>query len=106
MTKGEFCKCADTLRKYSNWERMMYNWGIDFTNTPVNDLADTLHTVMCESDPNWSYDTKLGFDWVIEWCFNESPDLYATRHGREFHLETSADLYEFLVAMNELGWED
>ena len=106
MNKTDFCTCLETLCKYSSWENLMYNNGIDLSNTPVSDLAEKLQLVMCGFNREWSYDEKLGFDWIIEWAFN--PDSYKvqTRHGREWVLEDGGLLYDFLVFMNEYGWED
>lgn len=106
MNKSNFCKCLDTLRKYASWENTMYANGVDFGNTPVVDLAEKLQLAMCGFDMEWSYDKKLGFDWIIEWTFN--PDTYKeqTRHGKHWLLEEAGILYDFLVFMNELGWED
>lgn len=106
MSKPEFCKCLETLRKFSAWEAKMYENGLDFCNTPVSELAEKLHLAMCGFDQEWSYDEKLEIDWIIEWTFN--PDAYKgqTRHGRDWVFEDSDILYDFLVFMNEYGWED
>lgn len=106
MDKANFCACADTLRKYTKWENTMYDNGFDFALTPAGDLAEKLHAAMCGFDLDWSYDKKLGFDWVIEWCFNKEPYRVQFRHGREWHLDDAGILYDFLVFMNDLGWED
>ena len=106
MGKESWCKCAEALRKYSNWERGMYNWGIDFAHTPVNGLADTLYNTLCGFNDEWDYDPVEGISWIIEWCFEESPLLHFTRCGREWHLTTPENLYDFLVFMNQEGWED
>jgi hypothetical protein len=104
MTKGQFCICASTLRDYASWERKLYECGMDLTGTPAAHLAENIHAAMCEFDPEWSYDTKLGIDWIIEWSFGEA--RYEKRHGREFVLDNASALYDFLVFMNEHGWED
>lgn len=104
MTKGQFCVCANTLRDYAIWERKLYECGMDLTDTPAAHLAENIQAAMCEFDPEWSYDTKLGFDWIIEWSFGEVH--YEKRHGREFVLDSASALYDFLVFMNEHGWED
>ena len=106
MDKANFCVCLEALHRYSVWEAAMYKNGIDFTSTPVSELAEKLQLTMCGFDPNWSFDEKLEFDWIIEWAFN--PEAYAaqTRHGKEWLLTDAATLYEFLVFMNEYGWED
>jgi hypothetical protein len=106
MNKTNFCACLEVLRKYSAWESAMYNNGLDFSNTPINDLTEKLQLAMCGFDLEWSYDKKLEFDWVIEWSFN--PDFYKgqERHGRKWTFEDAGSLYDFLVFMNEYGWED
>ena len=106
ITKKQFCECAEKLRKYALWERAMYNWGIDFAGTPVTELAEQLHLAMCDFDSERSYDTKLELDWILEWTFSESPNFIQTRHGREFDLTEAGALYDFLVFMNEKGWEE
>ena len=104
MKKEEFCKCAKTMLNYSSWERRLYECGMNLEGTPANDLADIIHTLMCDGNPDWAYDSKLGFDWIIEWCFGET--CYAKRHGIEFIIDSAGALYEFIVFMNEHGWED
>jgi hypothetical protein len=106
MNKPNFCTCLEALRKYSAWEGTMYNNGLDFSNTPISDLTEKLQLAMCGFDPEWSYDKKLEFDWIIEWCFNTDSYKHQTRHGREWYLDSAGILYDFLVFMNEYGWED
>lgn len=106
MRKGEFCQCLEALRSFGDWERKMYDCGMNIEGTPVASLAEHLHAVMCNFNFDWAYDTKLGFDWIIEWTCNESPYLVQYRHGREWHLDNAGLLYDFLVFMNEHGWED
>lgn len=107
MNKIDFIKCANALRKYSDWEKKIYECDVDMDATPVGAIADILHGAMCNFDRNWSYDTKRGFDWILEWVY--SPDscyFKEKRHGREFDLTDAGELYDFLVFMNEHGWED
>jgi hypothetical protein len=61
---------------------------------------------MCGFNQEWSYDKKLGFDWIIEWTFNTAAYINPTRHGKEWFLEEPETLYDFLVFMNEHGWKD
>ena len=104
MTKENFCKCAAVMLNYSSWERKLYECGMNLEGTPANDMADLLHTLMCEGNPDWAYDTKLGFDWIIEWCFGECTG--DRRYGKDFDLSDAGALYDFIVFMNEHGWED
>ena len=104
VRKENFIKCAQALADYSSWERKLYECGMDLTGTPANEVADLLHQLMCDGNPDWASDTKLGFDWIIEWCFGEA--TYAKRHGIEFIMDKPGALYEFIVYMNEHGWED
>ena len=106
MTRNQFCTCAKTLREYGLWERKLYDCGFDLTGTPASDLAENLHAIMCNFNPNWAYDTKLGFDWIIEWSCGESDAYWQERHGRSFDIDDAGALYDFLVFMNEHGWED
>lgn len=107
MNKLEFCNCLDTLRQYGDWERKMYECGFDTTSTPVGMLAENLQAAMCGFDLDWSYDTKMGLDWIIEWTYSpDSPNFVQTRHGHTFNLTEPSALYDFLVFMNEHGWED
>ena len=106
MNKTNFCTCIEALRKYSTWETVMYNNGIDFSTTPVGELAEKLQLAMCGFDTSWSFDEKLEFDWIIEWAFNPEAYINQTRHGREWFLKDAGILYDFLVFMNEHGWED
>jgi hypothetical protein len=106
MNKADFCSCLETLRKYSIWESTLYNNGIDLGATPVSDIIEKLHLAMCGFNFDWSYDKKLEFDWVIEWTFNAAAYINQTRHGKEWFLEDAGTLYDFLVFMNEHGWDD
>ena len=105
MNKSDFCNCLRTLRKYSECESAMYENGIDLCVTPVNELAEKLQLAMCGFDIDWSYDPKLDIDWIIEWSFNPETYRAQTRHGRTWDLEDASILYDFLVFMNENGWE-
>jgi hypothetical protein len=106
MNKTDFCACLETLCKYSLWENALYTNGIDFSTTPVNDLAIKLQEAMCGFNIDWSFDKKLEIDWIIEWALNPEAYINQTRHGKDWLLKDTGTLYEFLVFMNELGWED
>ena len=106
MNKVDFCNCLEILRTYAVWESAMYNNGLDFGGTPVSDLAEKLQAAMCGFNLEWSYDKKLEFDWIVEWTFNVEPYKAQTRHGRDWFLDDAGTLYDFLVFMNEYGWEN
>lgn len=106
MNKNEFCQCIEALREYSIWERNLYGCGIDLSYTPVYKILDALSLAMCNFNVDWAYDAKLEFNWIIEWCFDESPRLFQERHGQSWGLTEAGALYDFLVFMNEHGWED
>lgn len=106
MKRSEFIAIAETLRNYGDWEKKLYALGIDLTGTPAMSLAESLECLMRNGDVKWSYDEKLEFDWVIEWCYvPDSPYFKQTRHGRTWWLDDAGALYDFLVFMNEHGWE-
>jgi hypothetical protein len=106
MTRSEFIAIAETLRNYGEWEKNLYALGIDLTGTPAMNLAESLECFMRNGDLNWSYDEKLEFDWIIEWCYTpDSPNFTQHRHGKDFDLTDAGALYDFLVFMNEHGWE-
>jgi hypothetical protein len=95
------------MRNYSAWERKMYECGFDLASTPITDVLDVLALCMCDFDYEWAYDNKEGLNWIIEWCFHEDgPNFSQTRHGRTWDLADAGILYDFLVFMNEHGWED
>ena len=107
MKKSEFCKCIEAMRKYSLWERKMYECGFDLSPTPITDVLDALALCMCDFDGEWAYDDKESLNWIVEWCFHEDGPYFAqTRHGRTWELTDAGILYDFLVFMNEHGWED
>ena len=107
MKKIRFCECMKTLREYAVWERKMYNCSFDMAYTPITGVLERLHEAMCDFNPDWAYDAKLEFDWIIEWVYSpDSPNFEQQRHGREFDLSSAGALYDFLVFMNEHGWED
>ena len=107
MKKSEFCKCIEAMRKYSLWERKMYECGFDLAPTPITDVLDALALCMCDFDIEWAYDDKEGLNWIVEWSFHEdAPNFTQTRHGRTWDLTDASILYDFLVFMNEHGWED
>ena len=107
MNKIYFCKCMESLREYAAWERKMYECNFDMAYTPITNVLDRLHELMCDHNVEWDYDTKLGLCWIIEWTYTpDSPNFTQTRHGVEFELTDAGALYDFLVFMNEHGWED
>lgn len=106
MKKADFCACLGALRQYSEWEQKMYRLDIDLVNTPIGLVVEHLIGAMREFDMDWSFDTKLGFDWIIEWCFGPLEYPYQYRHGKLFDIRTAGALYDFIVYMNEYGWED
>jgi hypothetical protein len=95
------------LRNFAEWERKMYDCGFDLASTPITGVLDALALCMGDFNPDYDYDTKLGFSWIIEWTYTpDSPYFEQTRHGRTWQLEDASTLYDFLVFMNEHGWED
>ena len=107
MTKEQFIKCLETMRNYSAWERKMYDCGLDLAPTPITEILDVLALCMCDFDGEWAYDDKEGLNWIVEWSFHEDgPCFHQKRHGCEFELTDAGALYDFLVFMNEHGWED
>lgn len=107
MKRNEFIKCAKALRDYSSWERKMYECGFDLASTPVTSVLDAFAQCMCDFNSDWFYDTKLELDWLIEWSFGMNDGmLHQERHGHTFNLTEPSALYDFLVFMNEHGWED
>ena len=106
MNKSDFCDCLRALRRYSAWENTMYTNGLDFGNTPIMELTEKLQRAMCGFNDDWSYDKKLGFDWIISWTSDPEPKFMQTRHGRTWKLDDAGILYDFLVFMNEYGWEE
>ena len=107
MNKTHFCKCMESLREYAAWERKMYECNFDMAYTPITGVLERLHEAMCDHNVEWDYDTKLGLSWIIEWTYTpDSPNFIQTRHGRTWDLTEAGVLYDFLVFMNEYGWED
>lgn len=107
MKKGQFCDCMAVLRSFADWDRGLYALGVDIDESPVGGMADCIINLMRDYDLDWSYDKKLGIDWIIEWAYtSDSPDFEQTRHGRTWQLDEAGILYDFLVFMNEHGWED
>lgn len=107
MNKTEFCDCMQVLREFADWDRQLYTLGIDLTESPASKVVEYLERIMRGYNDDWSYDEKLGIDWIIEWAYTpDSPNFAQIRHGRTFNLEDAGALYDFLVFMNEHGWED
>ena len=107
MRRNEFITCMGVLREYAAWDKQLYALGIDLTESPASKMADHITAMMCDYDRDWSYDEKLGLDWIIEWTYTpDSPNFMQTRHGRTWYLEDAGILYEFIQFMNEHGWED
>lgn len=107
MNKIDFCECMRVLRNFAEWERKMYDCGFDVNSTPVGDMAEYLQGAMCNFNSEYDYDEKLGINWIIEWTYTpDSPNFSQKRHGVEFELSDAGALYDFLVFMNEHGWED
>ena len=107
MKKHEFVMCIEAIRKYAAWERKMYDCGFDLAYTPVTGVLDALGLCMGDFDGEWAYDEKEGFNWIVEWSFHDdNPVFHQVRHGVEFDLTEAGALYDFIVFMNEHGWED
>lgn len=107
MTRENFIKCTEYLREYACWEKKLYDCDIDLAYTPANNVVGALQLAMCDFNDSWSYDEKLGLDWIIEWTYTpDSPSFTQRRHGKDFDLTDAGALYDFLVFMNEHGWED
>ena len=106
MTKEWFCKCIETMREYSVWERALYRCGFDLAPTPITGVLEVLELCMSDFEEDWAYDPKEGINWIVEWSFGESDNFYQHRHGREFDLTEAGALYDFLVFMNEHGWDE
>ena len=107
MKKTRFCECMNSLREYAAWERKLYECGFDLAYTPIIGVLDKLYEAMCDFNTNWDYDKKLGLSWIIEWAYTpDSPNFTQRRHGKDFDLTDAGALYDFLVFMNEHGWED
>lgn len=107
MRRNEFIACMNVLREYAAWDKQLYALGIDLTESPASKMADHITAMICDYNRDWSYDEKLGLDWIIEWTYTpDSPNFIQTRHGRTWHLEDAGILYEFIEFMNEYGWED
>ena len=107
MKKNHFCECMNSLREYAAWERRLYDCGFDLEYTPVTNVLDSLYKTMCDFEAEWDYDEKLGLSWIIEWAYTpDNPNFTQTRHGRTWDLADAGVLYDFLVFMNEHGWED
>lgn len=107
MNKDNFCDCMQILREFADWDRQLYALGIDLTESPASKVVECLEHIMRGYNDGWSYDEKLGIDWIIEWAYTpDSPNFVQTRHGCTFNLEDASALYDFLVFMNEHGWED
>jgi hypothetical protein len=105
ITKELFCECARIYKEYGRWEAQLYGIGFDLADSPVAFLADQYLTLMCHGDNEWAYDRKLGIDWICEWAFNDH-EFEQHRHGQEFIIDSAGALYDFIVFMNEHGWED
>ena len=106
VKRENFIKCAEYLREYARWEKKMYDCDIDLAYTPANNVVGALQLAMCDFNDAWSYDEQLEFDWIVEWVYEDSPNYFQKRHGVEFDLTDAGALYDFLVFMNEHGWED
>ena len=107
MNKDNFCDCMQVLREFADWDRQLYALGIDLTESPASKVAEYLERIMRGYNDDWSYDEKLGIDWIIEWVYTpDSPNFAQIRHGCTWYLEDASALYNFLVFMNEYGWED
>ena len=108
MTKEMWCRIADSLRKYWNWENQMYNMGIDLTGAAPGGLADTMLLVLGEGDTEWAYDEAAEMNWLVVWCSEfETIGVFERvidGHTELVYLPEADWLYDFVVEMKELGW--
>lgn len=110
MTKLMWCRIADSLRKYWNWENQMYNMGVDLTGAAPGGLADTMLLALGEGDTEWAYDTAAETNWLAVWCSEFETisvfDRVVNGHTERVYLPEADWLFDFVVEMKELGWPE
>ena len=110
MTKEMWCRVADSLREYWNWENQLYNMGIDLTDSAPGGLADTMLLALANGDTEWAYDSAAEINWLAVWCseFKTVGVFNRTVNGRIEHVYLpEADwLCDFICEMRELGWPE
>lgn len=110
MTKEMWCRIADSLRKYWNWENQLYDMGIDLTGTAPSGLADTMLLVLSDGDTEWAYDVVAEMNWLAVWCsgFETVSSFVRVVNGHIEHinLPDAGALYDFVTEMAENGWPE
>ena len=105
-----FCRCADALRKYWNWENQLYNMGVDLTDAAPGGLADTLMMVLGDGDLDWAYDKTAEINWLAVWCSaSETRAVFEREFGDRYqriYLPEADDLYAFVQDMRRYDWPE
>ena len=110
MTFDMWCRNAEALRKYWNWENQMYHMGIDFTDSAAAGLADSMLLALSDGDTEWAYDTAAGVNWLAVWCSeSETVSVFertVNGHTELVYLPEADWLYDFVREMRRLGWPE
>ena len=110
MTKEMWCRIADSLRKYWNWENQLYNMGVDLTGAAPGGLADTMLLALSDGDTEWAYDTVADVNWLAVWCGEfETVSVFEREIKRKvehIYLPDAVALCDFVCEMRELGWPE
>lgn len=105
-----FCRCAEALRKYWNWENSIYQMGIDLTDSAPAGLADSMIMALGNGNIDWAYDTTAEMNWIVVWCSElETVSIFEREVNGEIthiYLPDAGALYDFVNEMRELGWPE
>ena len=110
MTKEMWCRIAESLRKYWNWENQLYDLGIDLTGAAPGGLADTMLLALGNGDIEWAYDAAAETNWLVVWCSEfETVSVFervVNGHIEHIDLPNAEKLYDFIKEMAERGWPE
>lgn len=109
MKKLIFVETIDQVREFCQWIDRVEKAGLDLNNKYLDQVTQVLQFLLKDGRPNWDYDEKEGFNWILEYISDlDFTETYKDYHraGIVWHLTTASNLYDFLLYMNETGWKE
>lgn len=112
MEKQVWCRCAEALREYFQFENQLHKMNVDLSMSKTGRLADAMILMLGEGDLDWAYDTTAEINWLIVWASAEENQVgfkrsIRTDYGIEIqniYLTDAEDICDFIVEMRSENW--